>query len=324
MKAFVTLILSTLTGLLLAEAGLRVFYSRRMSYDFEMWKYAVSFKTLVDDPRSHIHLPSREGRLMGVAVKTNSQGLRDHEYSYAKPRGVFRILAIGDSFTLGWGVPFEETFAKRLEGLLNEGARAGGPSRRYEVINMGIGNYNTEQELEAFGREGVRYHPDLVLLCFYINDAEPAQRQAANFISRNFYLPTFLGQRFFYLRSMFDRRFQYVAYYKGFYEGERWARYRDILRRFSVEARQRGVVLVPVLLPDLRDLSSCPFQAIHAKIASEFAALGNVSIDLLPAFSGKKEAELWVSRDDPHPNSKANQMIARRLHAELSQRRMGL
>jgi len=33
-----------------------------------------------------------------------------------------------------------------------------------EVINAGIGNYNTIQELEYFLTEGHKYHPDVIVL----------------------------------------------------------------------------------------------------------------------------------------------------------------
>jgi hypothetical protein len=44
----------------------------------------------------------------------NRDGFRDVEHTPDKPPGVFRIVALGDSFTYGVGAAFEETYLARL------------------------------------------------------------------------------------------------------------------------------------------------------------------------------------------------------------------
>jgi hypothetical protein len=118
-----TLCVVLLTVLLfcaLAEAGLRIFYRRSLDFSMEMWKYAVVLKHPVANPQlSFSHAPNRSAFLMGVPVSINSYGLRDREYSVEKPPNVYRIVMLGDSTTLGWGVPEEQTVAKILERELN-------------------------------------------------------------------------------------------------------------------------------------------------------------------------------------------------------------
>lgn len=98
--------------------------------------------------------------------QTNSRGLRGEEYQYEKSRGEFRILVLGDSFTEGYTVNFNQLFSELLEQRLNE--RSDG--RIYQVINAGTVGYGTDQELLFFENEGTRYFPDIVLLMFYEND----------------------------------------------------------------------------------------------------------------------------------------------------------
>src|SRR5262245_41929784 len=50
-------------------------------------------------------------------VVSNNVGLRDREMNRRKHG--YRILAIGDSFTYGWGVRMEESWPKVLERNLN-------------------------------------------------------------------------------------------------------------------------------------------------------------------------------------------------------------
>lgn len=100
-----------------------------------------------------------------VAVRINAKGLRDVERPYAKPPGVIRVLAIGDSFTFGYGVKENERFTNLLQAWLNAHGK-----RHYEVINAGVPSWGTEDELLFWREEGRKYHPDIVLLCFYRND----------------------------------------------------------------------------------------------------------------------------------------------------------
>jgi hypothetical protein len=144
---FILLFFSILLAVLIGETVLRIYFKHFQDYDIEMWRYALELKTGVDDDRSHIHVPNSSSILMGVPVQINSKGLRDYEYAYEKPRGTYRVLVLGDSITLGWGVAFEETFSKRLEAMLRS---RNNQTRKYaavEVINAGIGNYNTIQEI---------------------------------------------------------------------------------------------------------------------------------------------------------------------------------
>jgi hypothetical protein len=86
-----------------------------------------------------------------VIYRTNGKGLRDREYDYAKPAGVTRVLAFGDSFTFGTGVNQDERFTEVAEKSLD----------RVEVINMGVPGYGLDQILLSFLAQGVKYDPDL-------------------------------------------------------------------------------------------------------------------------------------------------------------------
>jgi len=97
--------------------------------------------------------------------RINSKGFRsDKEYTYNKPKGVFRILAIGDSFTMGYEVNKDECFTVVLsDHLTNAGIKN-------EVINAGVSGYSNAEELVFLEHEGLKYDPDVVVLSFYNND----------------------------------------------------------------------------------------------------------------------------------------------------------
>jgi lysophospholipase L1-like esterase len=103
-------------------------------------------------------------------VTTNSLGIRGPEIAVPKPSGRFRIVAIGDSVTFGWGVNDADTFCAQLEQRLRERS----PARDLDVVNLAVGGYNTRQEVALLARHVARLQPDLVLVGFYSNDVAEA------------------------------------------------------------------------------------------------------------------------------------------------------
>lgn len=70
-------------------------------------------------------------------ISVNRQGLRDTEESLSEPE----IIALGDSYTMGWGVDQEKSFPKVLEKLTGR-----------KVLNAGISSYGTAREMMLLKR----------------------------------------------------------------------------------------------------------------------------------------------------------------------------
>jgi lysophospholipase L1-like esterase len=159
----VVVVTSIVVVLIVIEVGFRVFSPR---------KYFASTVNTWDRDMGTKQIPGAKGFVIcpnySMDLIINSKGLRDRDYTYAKPEDTYRILCLGDSFTCGYGVQAEETFAKVLERLLNADADR---TRNWEVLNCGIGSTGTAHQLAYFKTEGHKYNPDLALLCFcWAND----------------------------------------------------------------------------------------------------------------------------------------------------------
>lgn len=103
-------------------------------------------------------------------MRTNSMGFRDRERAPARTSSALRIVALGDSFTWGSGVVYDEAFITLVERGLNE------TSPGVEVVNLGLVGYQPEEYLSLLKAHGLTYQPDLVLLNFFVgNDFMPAQ-----------------------------------------------------------------------------------------------------------------------------------------------------
>ena len=292
--------------LLLSEIFLRVYLRSHMFYDVEMSRYAVSLK--LDSPNpliGHHHRPDAEARLMGVVLRTNSDGFRDDDYPIERGEKR-RIVFLGDSLTLGWGVDKEETFEHRLEQELDRRAPT-------EIINLGVGNYNTTQELNLFIDKGLEYQPDQVVLFYFINDAEPLPR-ASRFPGLGRYrIVTFYWSRINALRSRIADVPGYETFYSELYaEGsEGWQRSKQSLRDLQQLARAEGFDFRVVLLPELHELDPYGFASEHELVLDFLRELGVPALDLAPAFRDQREPQrLWVSFDDAHPNALGHRLIA--------------
>jgi hypothetical protein len=127
---------STVIALGLAEAILRVKNSSMKNYDIEMWRYARELKVPSPDPKmGHDHVKQSEAVLQSVNIRLNEWGLRGGPVAAHPSR---RILFVGGSITLGWGVKEDDTITARVQRILRE------QEPGVEVLNGGVGNYNAE------------------------------------------------------------------------------------------------------------------------------------------------------------------------------------
>lgn len=156
--------ISLLVSIGVVELVLRLVDPLGISY-YELAGNYVRDK-LADDQLVFRHKPSWETSYGRVRVTYNERGLRDRPI-LPKGEDEYRVLALGDSVTFGWGVDQEKTFVARLEPLLQ-----GSLHRPVRVINSGVGGYNTVQELTYFKQEGGTLQPDLVMLTYVQNDIE--------------------------------------------------------------------------------------------------------------------------------------------------------
>lgn len=114
--------------------------------------------------------PHLEGIFKRAPIRVNSHGFRGAEVSVKKPPATLRVVGLGDSHMFGWGVGEEQTYLAVLERLLNEGSVGG---MGWEVLNFGVGGYNTVMEVATLERRALAFDPDIVVIHFIGNDFLP-------------------------------------------------------------------------------------------------------------------------------------------------------
>lgn len=188
-------------ALLLLEGGLRVLAPHHRG--LRVLLYTPSARTQFDNIDSLETL--LEGTVLGFAPYTESRGFilnsrsfRTGEYTGEKRPGVYRIMALGDSFTFSsGGVPEPQMWPARLEHQLN---RSGG--KEVEAFALGVPGVGPRFELRLWELEHYLVRPNLVILPFFVGndftdekhpglapwtEAEPTRLSYAFRLVRNLY-----------------------------------------------------------------------------------------------------------------------------------------
>ncbi len=104
-----------------------------------------------------------KGREYNAPYQINSLGLRDREYG-EKKEGVFRVLLLGDSFSVSHGLPIEDSLSQQMERGLQEVVDSDGINLKIEVINAAVGGYSPYNYWKAYRRWAPTLKPDVVVV----------------------------------------------------------------------------------------------------------------------------------------------------------------
>ncbi|MFC1690830.1 SGNH/GDSL hydrolase family protein [Nanoarchaeota archaeon] len=315
------LLVVILVLLVFFEIALRVSYNGWSNFNSEMWRYSIDVKKISDIPNvSHEHQPKKSSILYGVEIKTNSLGFRDKEYNKLKSNNSKRILVLGDSVTLGWGVKISDAYSEVLESLLNNNNNNNNESVNYEVMNSAVGNYNTEMEVNML-KQYIPLDFDSVIVGFFPNDAEKThivKKDLAYQFKSRLYLYPFLWDRyvkikFLLMKGSGDYSSKIHEFYSEEYGGrEVIKRYFSLLNNIADENNLKVyIVMIPQFYNEFSDYDS---GYIHDFIEELCDDNNFTCIDTLDDFNGYNLSEIIISREDAHPNKLGHRLIAERIY----------
>ncbi|MFO1076549.1 MAG: GDSL-type esterase/lipase family protein [Planctomycetota bacterium] len=284
-----------------------------------------------------------------VEYHFNRFGIRDREdLTLEKPAGTKRVVCLGDSFTLGWGVRRDHNWPVLVENELR---------KRWsdvQILNCGgTGSaYVDEYELALRHRHG-RFQPDLVLVTLCLNDlvitdgklghyrpealpdadlpadlhrwwmASVLLRDTARRLAAKTALDLDPGRD--WVDELLDLPADHLWYRN---KGETPQIYwrsgtpQKALRGIRDWCREHGARPAVVIWPFLQGLGPgrfYPFAKIHALVAEFCAQEGMPSLDLLPVLKDVPQETLWVSPSDMHPNEHAQEIVMSALAAFVAE-----
>ena len=287
--------------------------------------------------------PGSHYEWQGIPVEFNSHGLRGPETNYAKPPATFRILNLGDSVVMGWGVREEDTYGRQLEALLNQ---KGMDSLHYEVINAGVPGWNLENALAYLQAEGLNYGPDLILLNLTIaNDIKGKsallaedQRTGIEWLRENTYFWPFLTVQLRWLEArvagqerigVIDPPTDPDKYFPLDPESEQWKRLWNWVMAINQLGSEKNVPVMLLIFPLEFQVVDESYPTLPQEIITLKAAEAGIpELDLLPAFRQTCRekpgsacyredrylfADVWM-----HPSAYGHEVIAAEIEKALA------
>ena len=329
--------------------GLAYVWERTQANGLYAWEMVASRRMVWErhpEPGAGYTLmkPGSHYEWQGIPVDINSHGLRGPETTYEKPPSTIRILNLGDSVAMGWGVDEEKTYGRGLELLLNEQSTG---NLRYEVINAGVPGWNLENALAYLQAEGLKYEPDLLLLDLTIaNDIKGRSALLADsqpfpikWLRANSYFWPFLTVQMRWLEArskgleridVIDPPTDPAKYFPLEPESEQWTRAWNLVLAMKQMAEENDVSFMLVVFPLEFQVLEESYPTLPQEIfMAKAAEAGIPALDLLPAFQKACRekpggacqledrylfADVWM-----HPSAYGHELTAREIEALVSQ-----
>jgi hypothetical protein len=229
-----------------------------------------------------------------VDYEWNSRSCRGPDHDADPDPGTFRILALGDSYTSGVGVYFEDVFTSVMQRLLDERASQSDGDQRYEVVNCGVNGFGTREARLFYERRAAAYQPNLVLLVMVAND----DRSYAEDIT----------ERFVHTPAKWEH-LSYAGYYL---QAMRFRRPEpDFTDAMLALAELHGAVVdddaeLAVVL--FTNTNGREWDLLAERAGTTTDALDVPLLDLREALSAEEPSALMVHPSDGHPNEIAHRI----------------
>jgi hypothetical protein len=253
-----------------------------------------------------------------VCFHSNQSGAR-----WVEPRnqdaGETVVLMLGDSFTYGHGLHYEDTFAYRLQTKLEESGH------RISFLNFAKRGSNSREVLDTYMQFEGSIHHDAVLYGLHINDLVSFSTSDA---ITNLLAVPWLVKRSRGFEFMVERIEKH--WFRKFKIGRIASSSRFTMRYFTDNmdavvmlheaAKKNGIPLCVVVLPLLLDLQKDTFSSLYAGIRKRLEDHSVECFNLTGCLKGYDDEDVWILPFDQHPNEEANAVFSAELFDRFRRR----
>ena len=311
---FILLISSVLIILGFLELFLNIKNRLIMNYDIEMWKYAKELKESYYNKKiNHIHKKNSKATLQNVEISINSYGFRGENFNRNDwDNADEKIIFLGSSVTLGWGVSEKKILTSLIQRKSEE------ENKNWKVINAAVGNYNTERYINNFFEFYQNFDPSVVVVQYFVNDAEILDNRKGNFFTRNFHL----GVELWKYLALFNtnlRDTNIIEHYKSVYDAEKKNKivYKEF-KRLGKYCENKNIKCHIIFTPDFKLINENNLNFVKNYIRSLSKELNFYFFDLTNDFDNYNSDMITNAQyKDRHPNELAHNIMAKTIYKYL-------
>lgn len=282
-------------------------------------------------PGIKVHIEKEE---FTYARKINSLGFADHEWNAQKPDSTYRVLCLGDSFTEGDGVKYEESYVAQLRKLwhLEKG-------KTVEIMNAGVCGSDPFFTFKLYLDKLNKFQPDLIIQTISSHDIiqDISLRGGMDrFNAKNgIYRPDFkLWQVFFVCNYSFRiliKASHKVANATKYLHASKNSPSIDseiisLFDHWNKMAEMKKTVLFVVFLPGRAEMERKSYFHQMDDLKRELSLRGINLVDLYDCYeerSGKGQKIrqfFWIT--DGHHNAKGYRMMSECIYKGLKEKRL--
>ena len=163
-KRGILICLSIISACVIGEIYIRTYYPQTTLARAKIFSFACfeegKYRWVKLAANKTCPLRSLVGNFPDTTVITSSLGLRNPEIPIQKPADTTRILFVGDSMTMGWGVDEQKAYPRFVESLIRERYL----DKKVEAINAGFAASGPSGYYLYIKNYGMQLSPDIVVI----------------------------------------------------------------------------------------------------------------------------------------------------------------
>lgn len=251
-----------------------------------------------------------------VFYSVNNLGFRNNYEVGAKPADTKRYVLVGDSFSYGFGVLEEDTFASKLEEMWKlEG-------KKVEVLNASVPAAALPEYKVILNEKVAGLKPDVLIIGLNLNDIMTFNTSLIiENISKSYNWPlrkvSKLVDFYCHTRERRESSEENIKTILKTLTPDRLLALNVFVKETKAFADKHKSRLYFIVHPIFFNLENYPFKDVHAKVDQILSSEGVEYHDFLQDFEGKKSEQYWMTINDQHPNENAHQVYFDVLYKEL-------
>ncbi|MGD8778936.1 MAG: SGNH/GDSL hydrolase family protein [Ignavibacteria bacterium] len=238
-----------------------------------------------------------------------------------KDSQTFRIFALGDSFIWGDGLKNKDLITIKIENLLNKKVS---DNINIEVVNTGIGGFNTQDEYNQLLRLFPVYTPNLVIQFFFTNDILATSNQNRILDKKVIYHmwlrknSKFYSFLYYLIKGTINAEITFPKFLlpQDYFDLDDtksgWVNFKKYTLRIKKFCEKNNLGYCFVLISTLTNLDeNYPYIEINKKVTEFITNIDVPFLSYFDLFSKYEPTELWVSQENTHWNGKATTLAAK-------------